>query len=86
MPRYHFHVCDGQDFVDLHGTELPDLAAAKREAARYAAHLLQDQPETFWDSAHWHMRVTDDQNMTLFDLTFIGGDAAAIARSERPPK
>lgn len=53
MPRYYFHVEDGQSYTDLQGTELDDLQAARREAVRFAGSLLADQPEQFWGAGEW---------------------------------
>jgi hypothetical protein len=76
MPRFFFHVHDGQDFVDLQGTELPDLDAARREAVRFSSALLSEQSEQFWASGEWIMRVTDASDLTLFQLTFFATDGA----------
>lgn len=44
MPRYFFHVRDGQTFrEDPEGSELPDLTAAHREALTDARHILADR-------------------------------------------
>ena len=43
MPRYFFDTYDGDQFVpDSNGLELPDLAAAKREAQRALADIARD--------------------------------------------
>jgi hypothetical protein len=70
MPRYFFHVHDGASFPDLEGTELPDLAAARREAVLSSAQLLTDNPDQFWDGEAWSMQVTDESGATLFVLQF----------------
>jgi hypothetical protein len=76
MPRFFFHVRDGQTYVDLQGTVLADIDAAKREAVRFAGHLLSDQPDTFWEGTEWVLRVTDEKDLTLFSLTFFASDGA----------
>lgn len=78
MPRYFFHVEDGDSFPDLQGTELDDLAAARREAVRFAGALLADQPEDFWGNGEWTMRVDDEQGATLFTLQFLARDVPAV--------
>lgn len=70
MPRYYFHVEDGQSYTDLQGTELDDLQAARREAVRFAGSLLADQPEQFWGAGEWTMNVADEEGRTLFTLSF----------------
>lgn len=77
MPRYFFHVCDGGSYEDLQGTELPNLEAARKEAVRFSGALLIDHSTEFWNTGQWQMRVTDDANLTLFQLTFYATDAPA---------
>lgn len=77
MPRYFFHVCDGEDFVDLQGTELADLTAARREAVRFAGSLLAEHHEKFWSTGEWRMRVADTRDLTLFELIFLASEAPA---------
>lgn len=79
MHRYFFHVHDGEDYIDLRGTVLDDLAAARREAVRFASALLMEKPDVFWTSTEWRMRVTDDRDMTLFELMFIATDSPAVS-------
>ena len=40
MPRYFFHVHDGEQFTDLQGTELTDLDEARRAAGRATRPVL----------------------------------------------
>lgn len=75
MPRFFFHVEGGPD--DL-GLELPSVAHAKCEAARYAGHLLCDAAECFWDNAEFDMRVANEEGLVLFTITISGTDAPAI--------
>jgi hypothetical protein len=43
MPRYYFDVRhDGRVIADSEGEELPDIEAAKREAALAAIHLAKE--------------------------------------------
>jgi hypothetical protein len=81
MPRYFFHVSDGDDYPDLHGTELPDLSAARNEAVRFAGALLSDHGEKFWTSGEWTMRVANEDDLTLFQLTFFSTDSAAGSKA-----
>lgn len=82
MPRFFFHVRDGEVFEDLQGTELPTMVAAKNEAVRFAGQLLQDKPETFWQGHEWTVNVTDDANLTLFRLTFFATSGAHQLKEE----
>ncbi|UAK25619.1 DUF6894 family protein [Sphingomonas nostoxanthinifaciens] len=80
MPRYYFHVLDGRDFIDLSGTELPDLFAARREAVRFAGALLSEKPDALWTNSEWTMQVTDETEHTLFRIIFAPGDPVSIER------
>lgn len=75
MPRYYFQVEGPPD--DL-GAELPDLAAAKCEAVRYAGRLICEEADKFWDTADFTMTVTDENGLVLFSLTLSGTEAPAI--------
>lgn len=75
VPRFFFHVEDGPD--DL-GMELPSVADAKCEAARYAGKLLSDAAATFWTSGEIAMTVTNDAGLALFILNISGIDSPSI--------
>lgn len=48
MPRYYFHVHDGEESPDLEGTELANDAAAGAEAIVTAGSVLRDLGSIFW--------------------------------------
>jgi len=75
MPRYFFHVHDGETYPDMQGTEFPNLLAARMEAVRFIAALLAEKPERFWQSTEWTLRVAEETDSTLFTLTFFASDA-----------
>ena len=88
MPLYHFNVRDGQDFPDEDGTELVDIASARKEAVALAGRLLADNAEGFWNGTDWHINVTDDTGRLLFTLNFAATIAptaieAALAQQQR---
>ena len=70
LPRYFFTVRDGRDLPDLDGTELPDLAAVRTEAVRYAGELLRDGVGEFWSGHEWRMEVTDVTGACAVTLRF----------------
>jgi hypothetical protein len=76
MPRYYFHVRDGEAYPDLQGTVLDDLEAAKVEAVRFAGDLLAHNGAKFWDGEHWSMRVVDAMDRPLFEFKFIAVEMA----------
>lgn len=71
MRRYYFHVQDGRDYPDLHGTLLETLDDVKVEAVRFAGDLLSHNGAKFWGGEEWSMRVTDAMDRTLFVFKFI---------------
>ena len=74
MPRYFFDLRDGQDFPDLQGSEWPDLPAARLEAVRFAAEVLKEMPERFWNCELWTTTVSDTDRQALFTLKFHAED------------
>jgi hypothetical protein len=75
MPRFYFHV-DGPP--DNLGMDLPNVAAAKCAAVRYAGQLICEEANSFWDSGDFEMTVTDEDDLVLFSLVLTGIDAPAI--------
>ena len=68
MPKFFFNVHYGEYIPDEEGTELPDVAASRREAAKYAAALLVDHPQQAGERGGWSVEVTDDHRLVLFKL------------------
>ena len=61
MPRYHFHVVDGDEVFDSLGAELPDEVAARRRAVELA--------KTFANTSNMRIkavRVTNSDGDILF--------------------
>lgn len=70
MPRYFFHVFDGEDLPDKLGTELADDDAAKSEAIITAGTILKDLGSRFWQGEDWMMRVDRATGGTVCELRF----------------
>lgn len=76
MPRYYFHVADGEILLDGLGQELPDMAAAQNEALQASGDILKGgvhAAEDLWNGTPWRMWVTDKPNgegKTFFTLRF----------------
>lgn len=83
MPRYYFHISEGHVIPDPYGSVLPDLAAAKCFAVRYAGDLTCDLGAPFWEADDWRMTVADDQGSTLFALLFAGAAEPVCERLKR---
>ena len=81
MPRYYFNVHDGRFFSDEVGTELPDLAAARRLAVVASGEAIKDLAEQFWDTSEWRMDVSDEQGKVLFTLRLTSIEPASIRQT-----
>ena len=62
MPLYYFHISNGETILDDHGTDLPDLAAARMEALRASRELAFTGHPHFWVGERWRIWVTDKPN------------------------
>jgi hypothetical protein len=82
VPRFHFHVRDGQTHPDAVGTDLPDVTAAKVHAVEVSSELLKGHAKSFWTEGEWTLEVTDDTGLTLFTLHFLAIEAPATRRSQ----
>ena len=78
MPNYFFHSEDGHLEIDEVGTELPDAAAARVEAVRFAGALLLDRPQAVWESSRWRLLVTDERRAVLFAVEVATAIGAAV--------
>jgi len=74
MPRYYFHLEDGQHLLDDTGLDLLDIAAAQNEALRANGDLLRgERNASLWNGKPWRLWVTDSPNglgNTFFTLRF----------------
>lgn len=66
MPRYFFHIADGQTFCDDVGTELPSLVEARQEAIATFGDLVKNRDE--WKSKEWRMVIADPEGRILLTL------------------
>lgn len=83
MSRYFFHTEDGTICTDHQGVELPDLRAARIEAAKSVGQIVHDKPDEFWDDGSFKMTVTDESGLVLFMLDLSATDAPALASSRQ---
>jgi hypothetical protein len=76
MPRYYFHLQNGELLLDGTGHELPVLAAAQHEALQTSSDILRGgvrATASLWSGTPWRLWVTDSPNgegKTLFTLSF----------------
>ncbi|MDW6026541.1 hypothetical protein SAZ10_32755 [Mesorhizobium sp. BAC0120] len=72
MPRYYFHIHDGEASPDLVGTELANDAAAREEAIVTTGAVLRDSGSRFWNNQDWSMRVETEAGVTVCELRVSG--------------
>lgn len=77
--RFFFHAEDGESFPDTTGTELTGPHAARVEAVRIAAQLLERDPEEFWREGALRIVCSDDVGLTLFSIEVLGVQSAAAS-------
>ena len=68
MPRYFFHVEDGEFTRDTVGLELTDDAAARTEAVQRSGRYLADRPQEVWETRRWRLLVAPYGMPALFGL------------------
>jgi len=66
VPRYFFHITDGQTFRDNVGTELPSLVEARREALLTFSDLVKNRED--WKSDEWRIDIADGAGRALLTL------------------
>lgn len=75
MPHFIFHV---EGNPDDQARDLPNIAAAKCLAVRYAGELICEEAESFWDEAEFSMIVMNEAGLILFTSTLTGLEAPAL--------
>ena len=79
MPKFHFHVVDGQPIINGDPAEMRDAHEARVEAIRLSGALLQDHANKFWEHPEWRMWVTDEAGETVCSLRFSTESASQSA-------
>jgi hypothetical protein len=74
MPRFFFHVVNGEFMPDHDGMECPTLDDVKAQAVRAAGEMIHEQGLSVWTTGHWDMFVCDEQNKTHLKLAFTAED------------
>lgn len=77
MARYFFNTTDGTSEPDVVGTELNDLAAARKHAIVFAGQVLHGEPTVLWNGRDFRVDVTDNRGLLLFTLTAYVTNAPA---------
>lgn len=73
MPRYFFHLQNDENLIDEEGTELPNLAAARKHARVQAVHMaaasITEHQRLFGEH---RIDVEDQAGEVLFSVFFRG--------------
>lgn len=70
MPKFYFHVINGDFVPDLQGMECSTFDEVKAQAVRVAGEMLKDQGLSVWSTGRYDMFVCDAGNQTRLRLTF----------------
>ncbi len=79
MERFLFTLSNGDPHLDDEGIDLPDLTAARREAARFLSDALKYRSDEFWRDGRWTLTVTDARGLVLFSIYVDSVLAAATS-------
>ena len=81
MPRYFFHIRDGENIIpDEEGLELPDNEAAGVEARRSAVEMLADAQRDSTDISHQVIEVTTADGVVIARVELAPSDPPSQAR------
>lgn len=84
MPRYFFHTADGSRARDTAGTELGNIAAARREAIMFLSACMLDEPSILGNGQDFRVKVTDATDMLLFVVVALAIDTSASRPLPKP--
>jgi hypothetical protein len=72
MPTYFFHIRQGKfASAPAEGIELPDLDAARREAAMICSDIARDIVGGLDESPEWQMEVAERSGKIVFRLSVV---------------
>ncbi|WP_158811757.1 hypothetical protein [Beijerinckia sp. L45] len=72
MPRYFFHVKDGDTSLDHDGVVFSSVEEAKSQALETMGEILRDEGRNPWTAETWRMHVMDEDGKTVCQLYFAG--------------
>ena len=81
MRTYTIDIDDGRGPDEPYALELPDLQAARMEAARLLGEMVRQEPENFWQAMNWQVLVKDETGLLLFELHALAVEAPAVQRA-----
>lgn len=69
MPRYYFHLTDGNTVLSNHrGMDLPGAAAAVEDARKLAGDLRQGEKMPGWNWAGWFVAIVDQHGRKVDEV------------------
>jgi hypothetical protein len=78
MTRFYFHFArDGDEFEDAEGADLPDLAAARKQALDAVRDVKRSRFARYGpDWSGWSVRVSDEAGTDVLTVPFSEQDGA----------
>ena len=71
MPRYHFHITNGEPILfDGAGTVLPDIEAALRRALQIVRGPLGGAVAVVGEPSNWRVEVVDEKSYLVLLVPF----------------
>ena len=83
MPRFYFHLEDGELSPDLDGTALASVQEAQREAVEHFAEMMRERCAEIWRDRGLKLTVVDERGLTLFVLEMTATIAPAVSAPPR---
>ena len=84
MHRYFFQLTEGELMPDLEGTELVDLAAARRMAIDIATERLKGSSEELWKAGYWQVKIKDVNGTVLGAVSVTTANFATCQEMAEP--
>ena len=78
MEQFLFNLSDGAPNLSEERVDLPDVAAARGEAARILSDALKLHSEEFWRDGRWVLTVSDARGLVLFSIYVDAIASAAV--------
>ncbi|PNQ02130.1 hypothetical protein A8G00_14145 [Sphingobium sp. SA916] len=82
MPKFRFQIDDGVENDDA-WLDLPDLDAARMEAARFMGDMVRDSAVSLWQAGVLQLTAMDENGLYLFEITVMSMDAPALSKTRR---
>ena len=85
MPIFYFHVCNGNGFVeDEEGTELPDVATARKQAISGLRDIMASEMKEGEINLGSFVEIEDEDHELVATVPFIEAVHVTTVHGERP--